>query len=172
MPIERTVLGKAEFIDSDLTPELLKICNVAVWHPELVNIYDSVIGEGTKIACFVEIGGATIGKDCKIEAFAFIPPGTIIEDHVFIGPHVTICNDKYPNLLQKDWQPKPVVIKRGARVGANATILPGVTIGEEALIGAGAVVTHDVPAKGVVYGHAGVAMSQRPGFPLDSAKAT
>jgi acetyltransferase-like isoleucine patch superfamily enzyme len=126
---------------------------VKIWHPELVNIYDSVVGEGTKIASFVEIGGAKIGKHCKIEAFAFIPPGTVIEDYVFIGPHVTITNDRKPCLLKPEWVPMPVVVKRGAVIGANSVIVAGVTIGEEALVGAGSVVTKDVPARAVVYGN-------------------
>jgi len=127
--------------------------SVKIWHPEQVNIYNSTIGADTKIASFVEIGGAKIGSHCKIEAFAFIPPGTVIEDYVFIGPHVVICNDKYPNLLQPEWKPMPVHIKRGARIGAAAIILPGVVIGEEALVGAGSVVTKNVPAKAKVYGN-------------------
>jgi acetyltransferase-like isoleucine patch superfamily enzyme len=126
---------------------------VKIWDPTLVNIYDSEIGEGTKIARFVEIGGAKIGRYCKIEAFAFIPPGSIIEDYVFLGPHATICNDKYPNLLLPSWKVQPVHIKRGARIGAGAVILPGVEVGEEAMVGAGAVVTKNVPAKTVFYGN-------------------
>jgi UDP-2-acetamido-3-amino-2,3-dideoxy-glucuronate N-acetyltransferase len=162
MPVVRTIFD-SEFFEEILPVHLahrgahivtdkLSKHGVTIWHVDLVNIYDSKIGRDTKVAAFVEIGGATVGENCKIEAFAFIPPGTIIEDHVFIGPHVTICNDRYPNLLQPEWKPEPVHIKRGARIGANATILPGVTIGEEAIIAAGAVVTKDVPAKAFVYG--------------------
>lgn len=137
MPIER----------SDVHP------TVKIWHPEQVNIYDSTIGAHTKIASFVEIGGSKIGAHCKIEKGAFIPPGTVIEDYVFIGPGVMICNDKYPNILQSEWKPEPVIVKRGAKIGTNATILPGAVIGEEAMVGAGAVVTKDVPKKSVVYGN-------------------
>jgi acetyltransferase-like isoleucine patch superfamily enzyme len=126
---------------------------VKIWHPELVNIYDSTIDEGTKIASFVEIGGSRIGKFCKVEAHAFIPPGTVIEDYVFIGPQVSITNDKNPNLLKPKWEPMPVTIKRGAAIGANSAIIAGVTIGEEALIGAGSVVTRDVPPKAKAYGN-------------------
>jgi len=126
---------------------------VKIWHPELVNIYDSTIGEGTKIASFVEIGGSKIGRHCKIEAFAFIPPGTVIEDYVFIGPQVSITNDKSPNLLKPKWMSMPVTIKRGAVIGANSVIIAGVTIGEEALVGAGSVVTKDVPPKAKAYGN-------------------
>jgi len=127
--------------------------SVKIWHPELVNIYDSEIGEGTKIASFVEIGGSIIGKYCKIEAFVFIPPGSVVEDYVFIGPHAYLTNDKYPNLLLSGWKLVAVIIKRGARVGAGAVILPGVVIGEEAMIGAGAVVTKSIPAKTTFYGN-------------------
>jgi len=126
---------------------------VKIWHPDLVNIYDSEIGEGTKIASFVEIGGAKVGRFCKIEAHAFISPGTVIEDYVFIGPHASIQNDKYPNLLKPDWIPRPVTIKRGATIGGAAVILAGVTIGEEALVGAGAVVLKSIPPKAVIYGN-------------------
>jgi acetyltransferase-like isoleucine patch superfamily enzyme len=126
---------------------------VKIWHPELVNIYDSTVDEGTKIASFVEIGGSKIGKHCKIEAHAFIPLGTIIEDYVFIGPHVSITNDKSPTLLKPTWTSTPVTIKRGAAIGANCAIIAGVTIGEEALVGAGSVVTKDVPPKAKAYGN-------------------
>jgi acetyltransferase-like isoleucine patch superfamily enzyme len=127
---------------------------VKIFHPELVNIYDSEIGEGTKIASFVEIGGAKIGSRCKIEAHVFIPRGTVIEDYVFVGPNTTVTNDKYPDLLKQwdDWEVKPVTIKRGAVIGANAVIVAGVTIGEEANIAAGAIVTKDVAPKAKIKG--------------------
>lgn len=123
-----------------------------IWHPDLVNIYDSTIGEGTKIASFVEIGGSVIGKECKIEAHSFIPPGTTIGDYVFIGPHVTICNDRYPNAMSKVWERSPVTIKDRARIGANSVILPGVTIGENATVGAGSVIAENVPDGTIWYG--------------------
>ncbi len=126
--------------------------SVKIWHPELVNIYNSIIGENTKVASFVEIGGARIGKHCKIEAFCFLPPGTVIEDYVFVGPHVVITNDRYPNLKQEIWKQEPVTIKRGASIGAGSVLVAGVTIGENALIGAGSVVSRDVPEGTVVYG--------------------
>lgn len=106
------------------------------------NIYGQV-GENTKVAAFVEIGGV-VGDYCKVQAFAFIPPGVVIEDEVFIGPHVCFTNDRRPN-LKKDWQVMKTLVKKGAVIGANATILPGITIGEGALIGAGSVVYQDVP---------------------------
>jgi acetyltransferase-like isoleucine patch superfamily enzyme len=163
MPIVNSNLGAWRFGETGQPVDRFGKLKVIIWHSELVNIYGSSIGEGTKVAAFVEIGNAVIGARCKIEAFAFIPPGTIIEDNVFIGPHVTITNDKYPNLLQPGWKPKPVMIRRGARVGANATILPGVTVGKGALIGAGAIVTHDVPDKCFVYGHAGTTINVHKG---------
>jgi acetyltransferase-like isoleucine patch superfamily enzyme len=122
-----------------------------------VNIYDSEIGEGTKIATFVEIGGSKIGKSCKIEAHAFIPPGSVIEDYVFIGPHAVLTNDMYPNLLKDSgWESgkhQSVNVKRGARIGGNAVILPGVTIGERCLVGAGAVVKYDTEPDSVYVGN-------------------
>jgi UDP-2-acetamido-3-amino-2,3-dideoxy-glucuronate N-acetyltransferase len=126
--------------------------SVKIWDPTLVNIYNSTIDEGTKIANFVEIGGAKIGKHCKIEAFAFLPPGTIIEDYVFIGPHVIATNDRYPDVKKSDWKHEPVTVKRGASIGAGSVLISGVTVGENALIGAGSIVARDVPKGTVVYG--------------------
>lgn len=101
------------------------------------------IGEGTKIGAYVEIGdNVVIGKNCLIEAFAFICPYVIIEDNCFIGPHVCFTNDKNPPSNDL----KTTLVKEGASIGANATILPGITIGLNARIGAGAVVTKNVPA--------------------------
>lgn len=111
------------------------------WH--FNNIYpEAEIGDGTKIGSFVEIGKCTIGKNCKIESYAFIPTGVTLEDDVFVGPHVCFTNDKRPPSGGEHWA-KTLVCK-GAKIGANATILPGVTVGENALVGAGAVVTKDV----------------------------
>ena len=126
---------------------------VKIWHPKLVNIYNSIINENTKIASFVEIGESTIGKNCKIEAYAFIPPGTVIGDYVFIGPAVVICNDKHPNALDHFiWERNAVTIKNHAVIGAGSVILPGVTVGEYAVVGAGSVVAEDVPDNKIVYG--------------------
>jgi acetyltransferase-like isoleucine patch superfamily enzyme len=123
-----------------------------IWYPKLVNIYGSTIGENTKIASFVEIGDSIIGRNCKIEAYVFIPPGSVIEDNVFIGPHVTLTNDRYPSAKPKPWSREPVVVKRGASIGANSVICPGVVIGENALIGAGSVVSRDVLPCQIVHG--------------------
>lgn len=122
-----------------------------VWN--MCNLYRCKIGKNCKIASFVEIGeGVIIGNNCKIEAFAFIPKGVIIGDSVFIGPHVTFCNDKYPSVSDK-WTISNVIVEDGASIGANSTILPKVTIGKNAMVGAGSVVTKDVPADGMVYGY-------------------
>lgn len=127
------------------------VTSAIIHHRHLVNIYDSTIGPYTKIASFVEIGGALIGAHCKIQAFAFISPGTIIEDHVFIGPHVVICNDNSMT-TKEDWELQPVKIKQGAKIGAGAIILPGITIGEGAVIGAGAIVVSDTEPHGIYVG--------------------
>jgi len=125
--------------------------SVKIWHPELVNIYDAEIGEGTKIASFVEIGGAKIGRNCKIEAYAFIPSGVTIQDHVFIGPHVVFTNDKFPR-ADGQWQINPTVVEEGASIGANSTILSGIRIGARSMVGAGSVVSTDVPPLTVAIG--------------------
>lgn len=120
-----------------------------------VNIYNSTIGTNTKIAAFVEIGGAIIGKDCKIEAFSYICPGVTIEDGCFIGPHVTFTNDRNPlkSMEKNEFAPLPILVKYRAVIGAGAIILPGVIIGAYSMTGAGAVVTKDVPDRAVVIGN-------------------
>jgi acetyltransferase-like isoleucine patch superfamily enzyme len=134
---------------------------VVIYHPNLVNLYDCEIGAGTKIGAFVEIQkNVTIGANVKIQAFAFIPEGVTLSDGVFIGPHVTFTNDLYPRAInqdgslqqEKDWKVIPTYVNKGASIGANATILCGTTIGEFAMVGAGAVVTNDVPSHKLVVG--------------------
>jgi acetyltransferase-like isoleucine patch superfamily enzyme len=134
---------------------------VIIYHPELVNLYGCEIGDGCKIGAFVEIRKQVkIGRNVKIQAFAFIPEGVTVEDGVFIGPHVCFTNDKYPRAVNPngslmeadDWEIVPTLVQQGASIGAQATILCGITIGEYALVGAGAVVTHDVPAYAIVAG--------------------
>jgi acetyltransferase-like isoleucine patch superfamily enzyme len=126
---------------------------------EPVNLYKCKIGDNCKIGGFVYIEeGVKIGDNCKIKPFVFIPTGVIIENGVFIGPGVTFTNDKYPRAINpdgslkgdEDWQLVETLIKKGASIGAGATIMCGITIGEYAVIGAGAVVTKDVPARYVV----------------------
>jgi acetyltransferase-like isoleucine patch superfamily enzyme len=120
---------------------------------DFVNLYGCRIGKGCRIAAYAEIQrGVTIGDRCKVEAFAFIPSGVKIEDEVFIGPHACFTNDRVPKAVG-DWEVTPTLVKKGASVGANATIVCGVTIGENALVGAGSVVTKDVPANTVVAGN-------------------
>jgi len=115
-----------------------------------INLWGNAkIGDGTKIGSFVDIGG-TVGRNCKIQSFAFIPEMVTIEDNCFIGPRVTFTNDKNPPSGGKDWA--PTLVKSGARICADVTILPGVTIGENAFIGAGSLITESVPAGEVWYG--------------------
>ena len=127
-----------------------------------VNLYGCEIGDGTKIGSFVEVQkGVTVGRNCKLSSHSFICEGVRIEDEVFIGHGVTFINDKYPRATANDgalqtdadWKVVPTVVKRRASIGSNATILSGVTVGERAIVGAGAVVTKDVPDDAVVIGN-------------------
>ena len=129
MPIENSVIGEG----------------TKLWHPELVNIYDSTIGSGCNVGIFVEIGGASIGNNTRIGAFSFICPGVVIGDGVFIGPRVTFTNDKLPPSVGK-WKPTKTTVEDKVSIGAAAVILPGVVLEKGCVIGAGAVVTKDVPA--------------------------
>ncbi len=133
--------------------------NVKIFN--FVNLYGCEIGDDTKIGTFVEIQkGATIGNNCKISSHTFICEGVHIEDNCFIGHNVTFINDKYPRSVnpdgsmqtEADWVCVPTYIRKGASVGSSATILCGITIGENAIVGAGAVVTKDVPANSIVAG--------------------
>lgn len=126
-----------------------------------VNLYGCEIGDYTKIGPFVEIQkGVKIGSRCKISSHTFICEGVTIEDEVFVGHNVTFINDLYPRATNKegnlqteeDWVVIPTLVKRGASIGSSATILGGVTIGEYAIVGAGAVVTKDVPPYAIVAG--------------------
>lgn len=133
---------------------------VVIFHPTLVNLYGCSVGADTKIGAFVEIQkNASIGSRCKISSHTFVCEGVTIEDGVFVGHGVMFINDKYPRATsdgrlqtEADWKVEPTRVKRGASIGTNATIVSGVTIGERALIGAGAVVTRDVPDDAVVAG--------------------
>jgi UDP-2-acetamido-3-amino-2,3-dideoxy-glucuronate N-acetyltransferase len=129
---------------------------------DFVNLYGCTIGDNSKIGAFVEIQkNAFVGRNVKISTHTFICEGVTIEDDVFIGHNVSFINDKYPRsvttsgTLQKDgdWEVIPTSVKRGASIGTSATILCGVTIGENAIVGAGSVVTKDVPSKTVVAGN-------------------
>ena len=119
---------------------------------DYVNLFGCKIGKNCKIGAYVEIGrGSVIGDNCKIEAFAFIPSGVTIEDDVFVGPHACFTNDLVPKAVG-DWEVTTTHVKRGASIGANATIICGNTIGKGALVGGGAVVTSDVPDGALVVG--------------------
>lgn len=118
-----------------------------------VNLYKCKIGRNCKIDAYVYIEEkVVIGDNCKIKPFVFIPTGVIIEDDVFIGPNVTFTNDKYPR-AHGGWDLLETIVKKGASIGANSVILPGLTVGERALIGAGSVITGDVPDNAVVAGN-------------------
>ena len=127
--------------------------NTKIWHQELSNIQDCEIGDNCKIHSHVWIGdGVKIGNNVKIQAFCFIPSGVIIEDDAFIGPRVTMTNDKYPPANDSSAWLETRVCK-GASIGAGAVLLPGITIGEGSRIGAGSVVTRDVPPGVVACGN-------------------
>lgn len=128
---------------------------------DFVNLYGCTIGDNTKIGTFVEIQkNATIGKNCKISSHTFICEGVHIGDGVFVGHNVTFINDKIPRAVnpdgslqtEADWKLEETFVKNGASIGSSATILCGVTIGENAIVGAGAVVTKDVPPNTIVAG--------------------
>lgn len=126
-----------------------------------VNLYGCRIGKNTKIDAFVYIeADAVIGDNCKIRPFVFIPTGVIIEDNVFIAPNVTFTNDKYPR-AQGDWRLLKTRVKKHAAIGAGSVIVPGVTIGENALIGAGSTVTRDIPDNAVAHGNPARVVSYR-----------
>ena len=129
---------------------------------QFINLYGCKIGDGTKIGSFVEIQkNATIGKNCKISSHTFICEGVTVEDNVFIGHGVTFTNDTYPRATtadgtlqtESDWKVEPTLIKKGASIGSGATILPNLIIGENAIVGAGSVVTRSVPANSIVAGN-------------------
>lgn len=128
---------------------------------DFVNLYGCTIDENSKVGAFVEIQkNAFIGKNCKISSHTFICEGVHIEDNVFIGHNVTFINDKYPQATNEDgsmqteadWKLEETWIKKGASIGSSSTIMCGVTVGEKAIVGAGSVVTKDVPAGAVVAG--------------------
>jgi acetyltransferase-like isoleucine patch superfamily enzyme len=136
-----------------------------------INAYGCSIGDNTKIGAFVEIQkNATIGKNCKISSHTFICEGVTIEDEVFIGHNVAFINDAYPRATtadgslqtEADWQVETTRVKRGASIGSGATILSRITIGENAMIGAGSVVTHDVPDNAVIAGNPAILLRKIP----------
>ncbi len=129
---------------------------------KFINLYGCEVGDETKIGAFVEIQkNARVGKRCKISSHTFICEGVTIEDNVFVGHGVTFINDTYPRSTtadgdlqtEKDWGVEPTVVKKGASIGSGATILCNLVIGENAIVGAGSVVTKDVPANTIVAGN-------------------
>lgn len=135
--------------------------NVKIFHPELVNLYGCTIGDETKIGTFVEIqSGVVVGCRCKVSSHSFLCEGVMLEDEVFIGHGVMFTNDPYPRATNvdgslqtaADWHVVKTLVKHSASIGSNATILAGVTIGEHAIVGAGAVVTRNVSAYSIVAG--------------------
>jgi UDP-2-acetamido-3-amino-2,3-dideoxy-glucuronate N-acetyltransferase len=135
--------------------------DVKIFQPSLVNLYGCRIGDHTKVGSFVEIQkNARIGARCKISSHTFVCEGVVIDDEVFIGHGVMFINDRYPQAAnvdgslqtEADWKVEPTRVKRRASIGSNATLLCGVSIGEGALVGAGAVVTRDVPDFAIVAG--------------------
>jgi UDP-2-acetamido-3-amino-2,3-dideoxy-glucuronate N-acetyltransferase len=147
MPIaEDVVLGRDVFIPQ----------------PSLVNLYGCSIGAESKVGPFVEIGrGASVGERCKIGSHSYVCDGVRIEDRVFVGHGVMFTNDAFPRSTAPDgamqtaddWELVETLVREGASIGSGATVLPGVTIGVEAMVGAGAVVTRDVPDFAIVVGN-------------------
>ena len=135
--------------------------DVRIFHPSLVNLYGCSVGDGTRIGAFVEIQkNASIGARCKISSHTFICEGVTIEDEVFVGHGVMFTNDRLPRATnpdgspqsETDWNLERTLVRRRASIGSNVTIVSGVTIGIQALVGAGAVVTKDVPDFAIVAG--------------------
>lgn len=146
---------------------------------DFVNLYGCSIGDNSRIGPFVEIQkGATVGGNCKVSSHSFICEGVTIQDGVFIGHSVTFTNDRYPRATNADgtlqadgdWRCVSTVVKRGASIGSGATLLCGIVIGEQAMVGAGSVVTRDVPAGCVAAGNpARIVGTVKDGFPEQPA---
>jgi UDP-2-acetamido-3-amino-2,3-dideoxy-glucuronate N-acetyltransferase len=149
-----------KIIMKKIAPDVKLGKNVKIY--DFVNLYGCDIGDNTRIGAFVEIQkNARIGKNCKISSHTFICEGITIEDNVFVGHNVTFINDKYPRATAEDgrlqtdddWTCIPTTVKKGASVGSGATLLCGIIVGENAVIGAGSVVTKDVPPNTIVAGN-------------------
>jgi len=135
--------------------------DVKIFHPSLVNLYGCSVGDESRVGAFVEIQkNASIGARCKISSHTFICEGVQVEDEVFIGHGVMFTNDLFPRAAnddgspqsEADWKVIPTVVRKGASIGSNVSIVAGITIGIRALVGAGAVVTRDVPDYAIVAG--------------------
>ena len=144
-----------------ITDSVKLATDVKIFHPSLVNLYGCTIGSETKIGAFVEIQkNVLIGARCKISSHTFVCEGVVIEDEVFVGHGVMFTNDRFPRATsaegslktEADWTVERTLVKRTASIGTNVTVVPGVTIGEGALVAAGAVVTRDVPDYAIVAG--------------------
>lgn len=129
---------------------------------KFINLYGCQVGDGSRIGAFVEIQkNATIGRNCKISSHTFICEGVTIEDEVFVGHGVTFINDSYPRATnadgrpqtEQDWAVEPTLVKKGASIGSGSTILSKISIGEHAIVGAGSVITKDVPPYAIVAGN-------------------
>lgn len=153
-----------------ISPDVKLGSNVKIYH--FVNLYGCDIGDNSKIGCFVEIQkNSHIGKNCKISSHTFICEGVTIEDNVFIGHGVMFTNDTYPRATtesgalqsEADWKVEPTFVRKGASIGSNCTILCNVTIGENAIVGAGSVVTKDVPPNTIVAGNPARILRRTPG---------
>lgn len=144
--------------------QIIKDCKIGtgtkLW--QYINLYGCTIGNDCLIGTFVEIqNGVVIGNKVRVQSHSFLCEGVTIEDNVFIGHHVVCINDNYPHAVNSkgdpisaaDWKMSPILIKKGASIGSNSTILGGITIGENAMVGAGSVVTRDVPDNTTVYGN-------------------
>jgi UDP-2-acetamido-3-amino-2,3-dideoxy-glucuronate N-acetyltransferase len=151
--------GSDAFACQRIAPDVRLGAGVKIY--DFVNLYGCTIGDRTKIGTFVEIQkGALIGADCKISSHTFICEGVTVEDRVFIGHNVVFINDRYPRATNRDgsmqteadWKLQQTLVKRGASVGSGAVIMCNVIIGENAIVGAGSVVTKDVPANALVAG--------------------
>jgi len=143
-----------------ITPDVKLGKDVKIY--SFTNLYGCEIGDESKIGTFVEIQkGARLGRRCKVSSHTFICEGVTLEDEVFVGHGVTFTNDLFPRATtasgalqtDADWKCVPTVVKRGASIGSGATLLCGITVGEHAMIGAGSVVTKDVPANAIVVGN-------------------
>ncbi len=144
-----------------IAPDVELAPDVRTPHPDLVNLYGCRVGRETRIGTFVEIQkNAVVGARCKISSHSFLCEGVTIDDEVFVGHGVMFINDRYPRAAnadgrpqsEADWRVEPIRIHRGASIGSNATIMGGVTVGEQAMVGAAALVTKNVPPFAIVAG--------------------
>ena len=144
----------------NIAPDVKLGKNVKIF--DFVNLYGCEIGDSSKVGTFVEIQkNAKVGANCKVSSHTFICEGVTIEDDVFVGHNVTFINDRFPRSTaesgglqtEEDWNCEMTLVKKGASIGSSVTLLCGVTVGENAIIGAGSVVTKDVPAGTIVAGN-------------------